>query len=49
MRKDDLIRKIRLISKLMTSQLGQKTIAILILTHILRSKDNEAMKFGQLI
>ena len=33
----------------MTSQLGQQTIAIHILTIITRSKGNQAMKFGQLI
>ena len=48
-RKDGSSRKIRLISKSMTSQLGQQTIAIHILPNILRSKGNQAMKFGQLI
>ena len=33
----------------MTSQPGQQTIAIHILTNISKSKDNQAMKFGQLI
>ena len=33
----------------MTSQLGQQTIAIHILSNISGSKDNQAMKFGQLI
>ena len=33
----------------MTSQPGQQAIAIYILTNISRSKDNEAMKFVQLI
>ena len=33
----------------MTSQPGQKTIAIHILINISRSKGNQAMKFGQLI
>ena len=33
----------------MTSQPGQQTIAIHILTNILRSKDDQAMRFGQLI
>ena len=47
--KNGLIRKIRLISKFMTSQPGQQTIAIDILNNISRSKDNQAMKFGQLI
>ena len=44
-----LIRKVRLISKSMTSQTGEETIAIHILLNILRSKGNQAMKFGQLI
>ena len=33
----------------MTSQPGKQTIAIHILTNILRSRDNQAMKFGQLM
>ena len=33
----------------MTSQLGKKTIAIHILPNISRSKDNQAMKFVQLM
>ena len=33
----------------MTSQPGQQTMAIDILPNISRSKDNQAMKFGQLI
>ena len=33
----------------MTSQHGQQTIAIHILTNISRSKENQAIKFGQLI
>ena len=33
----------------MTSQLGQQTIAIHILPSISRSKDNQTMKFDQLI
>ena len=33
----------------MTSQPGQETITIHILHNILRSKENQAMKFGQLI
>ena len=49
MQKNDLIRKIRLILKFMTSQPGQQTIAIHVLTNISKSKDNQAMKFGQLI
>ena len=33
----------------MMSQPGQQTITIYILTNISRSKDNQAMKYGQLI
>ena len=33
----------------MTSQSGQQTIAIHILTNISRTKGNQAIKFGQLI
>ena len=33
----------------MVSQFGKQTIAIHILANILRSKDNQIMKFGQLI
>ena len=44
-----MIRKIRLISKIMTSQPGKQTIAIHILPYISRSKDNQTVKFGQLI
>ena len=48
-RKNGSNRKIRLISKSMTSQPGQQTIAIHILPNISRNKGNQAMKFGQLI
>ena len=41
--------KIRLISKLMKSQLGKQTIAVHILPNISRSKDNETITFGQVI
>ena len=46
-----LIKNIRfkLISNFMTSQLGQQTILIHILPNIWRSKDNQTMKFSQLI
>ena len=44
-----LIRKVRLISKFMTSQPGQQTIVIHILPYISRSKGNQTMKFDQLI
>ena len=33
----------------MTSQPGKKTIAMQILPNVSRSKDNQKMKFGQLI
>ena len=49
MYKNRLIQKIRVISKFMTSQFSKQTIAIHILLNISRSKDNQAMKFGQLI
>ena len=49
MYKNDLIRKIRLISKFMASQPGKQTIGVQILPNIFRSKRNQTMKFGQLI
>ena len=49
MQKNGLIRKIRLISKFMTSQLVKQTIAMHILPNISRSKGNQITKFGQLI
>ena len=49
MYKNGLMRKIRLISKFMTSQPGQQTIAIHILPIISKSKGNQTIKFGQLI
>ena len=42
-----LIRKLRLISKFVTSHSGQQIITIHILPDISSSKDNHAMKFGQ--
>ena len=48
-RRKDLIRKIRLTSKFVTSQPGLQTVAIHILPNISQSKDNQTMKFGQLI
>ena len=48
MSKNGLIRKIKLISKFMTSQPGQQTIEINILINFSRSKGNQTMKFGQL-
>ena len=47
--KNGLIRKIRSISKFMISQAGEQTITIHISPNISRSKDNQTMKFGQLI
>ena len=44
-----MIRKISLISKLLTLQPGLQTIAIHILPNISQSKGNQTMKFGQLI
>ena len=49
MSKNGLIRKTRLISKFMTSQPGQQTIAIHILPNISGSKGNQATKFSQSI
>ena len=48
MQKSDLIRKIRLILKFMTSQPGKQTIAMYISPNISRSKSNQAIKFSQL-
>ena len=44
-----MIRETKLIPKIMTSQTGEQTIAIHILSYILRSKHNQIMKFAQLI
>ena len=49
MYKNGLIRKIRLISKFMTTQPGKQTITIHTLPNTSRSKDNQTMRFGQLI
>ena len=43
-----MIRKIRLISKFITSQPGLQTIAIHMLLNITRSKSNQTVKFDQL-
>ena len=43
------IRKLRLISKFMTSHVGQQIITIHILFNISSSQCNQAMKIGQLI
>ena len=48
-RKNGLIRKIKLISKLMTSHPGTQAITMHILPNILRSKGNQTIKFGQLV
>ena len=42
------MRKIRITSKVMTSQPGLQTIAILLLPNISQSKGNHTMNFGQL-
>ena len=47
--KHGLIRKIRLISKLMTSQPVKQTIATYILPNIPTSKGNQSMKCGKSI
>ena len=47
--KNGLIRKIRLISKCMTSQLVQQTVAIHILCNISQTKSNQAVEFGKVI
>ena len=49
MYQNSLIRKVRLTLKFMTSQPGLKTIAVHILPNISQSRDNQSMKFGQLI
>ena len=46
---DGLIRKLRLISKFMTSQPGKQTSTIRILLNISRSEVNETMKFDELM
>ena len=48
MKKNSLIRKIRLISKFLTSQAGKHTIVMHMLPNILRSKGNQTMKLDQL-
>ena len=49
MQKNGLIRKIRLASKLITSQTGKKAIAIHILSNISSCKCNQTKKYGPLI
>ena len=47
--KNRLIRKLRSISKFMTSQSGKHTFPIHVLPNISKSKGIHTMKFGQLI
>ena len=49
MYKNGLIKKIRLISKFITSQPGQQTIKMHKLSNISRIKGNQTIKFSQLI
>ena len=49
LRKNGLIRKIRLTSTFMTSQPGLQRIAIHIFSNISQSKGKQTMKFGQFI
>ena len=49
MHKNGLIRKIKLISKFMTSQPGKQPLAIHVLPNISRRKGNQTIKFGQLM
>ena len=48
-RRNGLIRKIRLTSKLMTSQTRLQTISIHVMHKTSQNKGNQTMKFGQLI
>ena len=48
-RKNGLIRKIRLISKFMTSQPDLQKTIIHVLPNMAQSKDNQIMKFSQLM
>ena len=47
--KNDLARKMRLISSIMTSQPEEKNITKHILSNISIGKENQTMKFGPLI
>ena len=49
MQQNGLIRGIRLISKIMTSQPCEQTVVIHILANISRSKGSQTMKLGYLI
>ena len=44
-----MLRKVRLISKFLTSQSGKQTIVIHLMPNISRSKGNQEITFGQLI
>ena len=44
-----MIRKLKFVSKLMTSNIGKQIITIHTFPNISRSKDNQEMKLGQLI
>ena len=47
MKKIGLIRKLRLFLKFMTSQTGQRTITVHILSNVIKSKGKQTMKFPQ--
>ena len=49
MQEKGLMRKLRLVSKFMTSQTGQQIITTHVFSNIARSKGKKTMKFGQLI
>ena len=49
MQKNGLIRKLKLISKFIMSQIGQQVITIHILLNISRRKGSQAMKLDQLV
>ena len=49
MKKNGMIRKIRLISKFMTSQPGWQTIKMHVVPNIPRNKSNQTVEIGQLI
>ena len=49
MQEKGLIRKLKFVSKLMTSNIGKQIITIYTFPNISRNKDNQEMKLGQLI
>ena len=49
MKKNGMIRKIRLISKFVTSQPGWQTITMHVVPNIPRNKSNQTVEIGQLI